>query len=349
MIRVLIVDDSPTLRQLIRAILESDSELQVVGEARNGEEAITLSDRLQPDIITMDIQMPGVDGYQAIRHIMAESPRPIVVLTSTKSDRELGISFRATELGALSVVGKPQGPAGMDPEADKLIASVKAMAGVKVVGRRPWLLSKKVEPPARQPCLRSSREPVRLFAIGASTGGPPALQVVLSKLPAGLSAPVVVVQHISPGFIHGLARWLNQTIPLQVKVAEERERLRPGMVYLAPDSQHLLVKQVGLTYLKDDPPVDGHRPSVTALFESVARSYGPAVVGVLLTGMGSDGARGLKALCDAGGDTIVQDEDTCVVFGMPKQAIALGAAQEVLPLERIGVRLVELARVPVTR
>ena len=342
MIRVLIVDDSPTLRGLIRSVLESDPELQVVGEARHGEEAIAQCESLQPDIITMDIQMPVMDGYQAIRHIMSESPRPIVVLTSSESERQLGVSAKASELGALAVGRKPHGLPGVDPEADKLIASVRAMAGVKVVGRRPWLLKKEVEPPARQPRTRPTHGLVRLVAIGASTGGPPALQVVLSKLPADSPLPIMVVQHISPGFVSGLARWLNQTISLEVQVAEANEPLRPGTVYLAPDGQHLLVKRRGLVWLKDDPLVDGHRPSVTALFESVAQGYGSSVVGVLLTGMGSDGARGLKALRDAGGYTIAQDEDSCVVFGMPKQAIALGAAVEVLPLEQIGSRLAEL-------
>jgi two-component system chemotaxis response regulator CheB len=342
MIQVLIVDDSPTLRRVIRSVLESDPELQVVGEARNGEEAIALCDELQPDIITMDIQMPVMDGYQAIGHIMAESPRPILVLTTSDSDRQLGVSFKAIELGALYVAGKPKGPAGVDPEADKLIASVKAMAGVKVVGRRPWLLKHGSEPPIVRPAPRPSRSPVGLIAIGASTGGPPALQAILSELKAGLSVPVVVVQHISPGFVRGLARWLNQTTPLQVKLAEAGECLRADRVYVAPDGQHLLVRRRGLASLKDDPKVDGHRPSVTALFESVARTYGSSAVGVLLTGMGSDGAQGLKMLREAGGHTIVQDKDTCVVFGMPKQAIALGAAIEVLPLGEIGRRLVEL-------
>jgi two-component system chemotaxis response regulator CheB len=321
----------------------------VVGEARNGKEAIALCHELEPDIITMDIRMPVMDGYQAIRHIMTESPRPIVVLTTTQSDVELGTSFKAVELGALSVVSKPQGPAGEDPEADKLIAQVKAMAGVKVVSRRPWLLEDTPEPPPRQPRRRPSPGSVRLIAIGASTGGPPALQIVLSKLPASLSVPVVVVQHISPGFVHGLTRWLNQAAPLRVKLAESGECLHPGTVYLAPDDHHLLVKQSGRARLKDDPKIDGHRPSATALFESVAQSYGQAAVGVLLTGMGSDGARGLKALHEAGGHTLAQDEETCVVFGMPKQAIALGAAEEVLPLEQIGLRLAELVGVPVTR
>jgi two-component system chemotaxis response regulator CheB len=355
MIRVLIVDDSPTLRKLTRAILESDPALQVVGEARNSEEAVALTHKLQPDIITMDVRMSEMDGYQAIRRIMAESPRPIVVLTSTESDREPPINFKALEAGALMVVGKPHGLPDTDPQADQLIAQVKTMAEIKVVRRRWWLLGEKpasprgepVEPGQNGPVVTTPRAvtgPVRLIAIGASTGGPPALQIIFGQLPPGLPVPIVVVQHISHGFVGGLARWLGDTTPLRIKVAETGEPLRPGTVYLAPDDQHLLVTQGNLALLKTSPPVDGHRPSVTVLFESVAQHYGSTAVGVLLTGMGSDGARGLKALHDAGGRTIAQDKATCVVFGMPQQGIALGVAHEVLPLEQIGPRLAELVR-----
>ncbi len=349
MIRVLIVDDSPTLRYLIRAILESDPELQVVGEAYNGEHAVTLCHKLQPDIITMDVQMPKMNGFDAIRRIMAESPRPILVLTSTLSDEQLGISFKALEAGALMVVGKPHGLPDTDPEAEQLILQVKAMADVKVVRRRPWLQKETAAPPPGRQGPRPSPGMVRLIAIGASTGGPPALQAILSQLPADLAVPVAVVQHISPGFVEGLVRWLNGTTPLTVKVAEHGERLQPGIVYVAPDGQHLLVKQTGRVWLRDDPPVNGHRPSVTVLFESAAQSYRAAVVAVLLTGMGCDGAQGLKSLYDAGSCTIAQDQATCVVFGMPKEAIALGAATEILALQQIGGRLVELVAARVTR
>jgi two-component system chemotaxis response regulator CheB len=355
MIRVLIVDDSPTLRHLIRAILESDPALRVVGEARHSDEAVALAHKLQPDIITMDIHMLQADGYQATRRIMAESPRPIVVLSDSKSNLEPANSLEALNAGALIVVGKPHGLPGADPQADQLIAQVKTMAEVKVVRRRWWLLGEKpasprgepVEPGQNRPVVTTPRAvsgPVRLIAIGASTGGPPALQIIFGQLPPGLPVPILVVQHISHGFVGGLARWLDDTTPLRIKVAENSESLRPGTVYLAPDDQHLLVAQGNLALLKTSPPVDGHRPSVTVLFESVARHYGSTAVGVLLTGMGSDGAQGLKALHDAGGHTIAQDEATSVVFGMPQQGIALGVAHEVLPLEQIGPRLAELVR-----
>jgi len=347
MIRVLIADDSPTLRHLIRAILESDPELQVVGEAHNGEQAVALCHELRPDIITMDVRMPKMNGFQAIQQIMVESPRPILVLTSTSSDIELGISFKAIEAGALMVAGKPCGLPDTDPEAARLILQVKAMSEVKVVARRPRVQKKTPAPPGNQPRPGpgpAPGRPVRLIAVGASTGGPPALQAILSQLPADLSVPVVVVvQHMSPGFMKGFVRWLTGTTSLRVKLAEQGEPLQPGTVYLGPDHQHLLAAQNGHVRLSDSSPLGGHRPSATVLFESVAQHYGRAAVGVLLTGMGKDGAQGLKALYDAGAHTIVQDEATCVVFGMPKEAIALGAAAEVLPPERIGAGLALLA------
>jgi two-component system chemotaxis response regulator CheB len=337
MFRVLIADDSPTLRFLIRTILESDPDLEVVGEACNGKEAVALCHKLQPDIITMDVRMPELNGFQAIRRIMAESPRPIMVLTSTTSDFELGISFKAIEAGALMVVGKPHGLPGDDPEADQLVAQVKAMADVKVVRRR-WS-TLETPPVLPNPALRPLPGPPRLIVIGASTGGPPALHAILSQLPADYPIPIAVVQHISPGFVSGLARWLDQTVPLRVKLAESGEYMQAGVVYIAPDDGHLLVTQDNQISLRMTPAVRGHRPSVTALFESAAQSFGYAAVGVLLTGMGDDGARGLKALHNAGAFTIAQDKDTCVVFGMPKEAIALDAVETVLPLDLIGVHL----------
>ena len=345
MIRVLIVDDSQTMRVVIRNILESDPELRVVGEARNGREAINLCKRVEPDIVTMDIRMPEMDGFQAIQRIMAESPRPIVVLTSTKSDRELGISFKAIDYGALAVTKKPFFSAGIYPNAEKLIGEVKAMAQVKVVGRRRSTVKETSKPPSPRslyPILVSN--PLRLIAMGASTGGPPALNVILTKLPSDLPVPVVVVQHISVGFMKGLVRWLNDTTPLRVRIATNGVLMEPGTVYLPPDQQHLTVGKGWRAWLQDSPPVGGHRPSVTVLFDSVAEHYGRSAAGVLLTGMGADGARGLKAIRDAGGYTIAQDEDTSVVFGMPKEAIKMGGASEVAALGDIGERLTSLMK-----
>jgi two-component system, chemotaxis family, protein-glutamate methylesterase/glutaminase len=346
MIRVLVAEDSPTLRILIRRTLENDPEILVVGEAADGEEAIALCRRLNPDIVTMDIHMPRMDGYEAIRHIMAETPRPIVVLTSTESDISLGTTYKAIQVGALMVIRKPKAMPGVDPEADNLISQIKAMADVKVVRRNRWSQMDRPKMTGKTVMPRSSHvEPVRLVAIGASTGGPPALQTILSRLPAGFPAPILVVQHISRNFINGLATWLKETTPLQVRVAQPYEKLKPGTVYLAPDEKHLTITAEGSLWLNSMPLVDGHCPSATVLFESAAAAKGPETAGVILTGMGSDGARGLKALHDAGGYTIAQDEASCIIFGMPKEAVAMGAVNEVLPLNMISHRLRELVSV----
>jgi len=343
MVRVLIVDDSPTLRILIRRILDSDPEIRVVGEAANGEEAIALCRKLNPDIITMDIHMPRMDGYETIRHIMAEMPRPVVVLTTTESDIKLETTYKAIESGALMVLGKPKGMPDIDPEAGSLISQIKAMADVKVVRRTRWSRMDQPKMPGKAVVPRDSRlQPVQLVTVGVSTGGPPALQVILNRLPAGFSASILVVQHMSRGFINGLATWLNETTPLLVKVAQPYEKLKLGTVYLAPDEKHLAVTADGSVWLKSMPLVDGHCPSATVLFESAAAGNASKTAGVLLTGMGSDGARGLKTLHDAGGYTIAQDEASCIIFGMPKEAIAMGAVNEVLPLEMISNRLKQL-------
>ena len=295
--------------------------------------------RLQPDVITMDIRMPVMDGYKAIQHIMAESPRPIVVCTTTVSDKEMKISFKAIEAGALVVIGKPGGLPGEDLAANELITTVKAMAGVKVIRRRRWLQEN--HKPLKTPLNIDLKvnEDIKLIAIGASTGGPPAIHQILCRPGNILPVPIIVVQHITPGFVVGLARWLDETSPYQVTVAEDGEYLKPGHVYLAPDNNHLEVAGPNRILLKTSAPLNRHRPSVSMMFESVARVLGDKAVGVLLTGMGEDGASGLLAMYKANAYTIAQDRASCIVFGMPKVAVALGAAREVCPLDQIGPRL----------
>lgn len=347
MIRVLVVDDSPTQRLLIHRVLESDPAIAVVGEAKNGVEAIELRDRLHPDIVTMDIQMPKMDGFEAIRRIMSESPCPIIVLTTSDSDTRFNTSFHALKAGALTVLRKPCGPVESDAKARQLIFQVKTMAGVKVVGRR-----RNVDvPPATEPRIEWKPPPEPpagvcpdVIAIGASTGGPPALQRILGGLSAEDLPPILVVQHISPGFLEGFAHWLNETITLHVKPAEAGEIVSPGIAYLAPDGCHLQVTSGGRIVLQASPPIDGHIPSVTALFDSVADSYGASAVGILLTGMGRDGAAGLLKIKAMGAYTIVQDEASSVVYGMGREAVALGAASEILPLDRIAARVSTLIR-----
>lgn len=343
MIRVLIVDDSPTIRSLVRHILESDPELCVVGEAGDGSQAVAVCRTKNPDIITMDIHMPVMDGYTAIRTIMDRYPRPIVVLTSTESEMSYGVSVKGIEAGALTVVRKPRGLPGEDPRAGELIGQVKAMAGVKVIRRHSTVAGGTLDGALEKTAGYTGAGRARIVAIGASTGGPPALKAILEPFTAGPPpVPIAVVQHISSGFVKGLARWLRDTTRLDVRVVTNGETLQPGCVYLAMDNRHMMIGKEGRAWLMDSAPVDGHRPSVTALFNSVARNYGALSMGVVLTGMGRDGASGLKSIREAGGHTIAQDEASSVVFGMPKEAIAAGAAVEVLALDRIGARLGDL-------
>jgi two-component system chemotaxis response regulator CheB len=345
MIRVLIVDDSAVLRQSTRFILESDPELRVIGEAGDGAEAVALAERLRPDVITMDIRMPKMDGLEAIRWIMAEHPAPIVIVTSLDLDRELGVSLQAAKLGAVAVLKRPS--RASDPMhkafAAKLIEQVKLMSAVKVIQRTraiaPAELSTEADHPAPAPMPVSS---TRIVAIGSSTGGPAALYRILGALPADWTVPILVVQHISFGFVEGLASWLDKASPLCVKVAQPGERIQSGIVYIAPDDHHLLIDRRCRIVLSQTEPVGGHRPSVTPLFQSVAQTYGPAAMSIILTGMGADGAVGMQALYQTGAITIAQDESSCVVFGMPKEAIALGAVQHIVPLDQIAQKMMEL-------
>jgi two-component system, chemotaxis family, protein-glutamate methylesterase/glutaminase len=338
-IRVLIVDDSAVLRQSIRLILQSDPELLVVGEANNGLDAIAMAEKLQPDVITMDIQMPKMDGLGAIREIMAEHPAPIVVVTGADLDRDITLASQATKVGAISVLKRPEGigHAGYQAFAVKLIEQVKLMSAVKVI-RRPKELTGHPPPVVMAPAAHLPE----LVAIGSSTGGPAALHRILSALPADFPVPILIVQHISFGFVEGLASWLGAACPLKVKVGSQGERIETGTVYIAPDGSHMQVDRFHKIVLSNADPVSGFRPSVTAMFESVAYCYGAGTVAVILTGMGSDGAVGMKALHAAGATTLAQDEASCVVYGMPKEAIALGVIDRVVALDQVARVMTEL-------
>ncbi|MBU1276507.1 MAG: chemotaxis-specific protein-glutamate methyltransferase CheB [Proteobacteria bacterium] len=346
MTKILIVDDSSTQRQLLRQVLSQDPDFEVVGEAADGVEALKLCHELQPDLVTMDIQMPRMNGYEATRRIMSESPRPVVVLTSSFSDRMLGISFKALDNGALMVLGKPTSLAMTQQEKEQLLGQLKAMAGVKVVRRR-WNRQVPFRESGEVPAasLAPAGKKVELICMGASTGGPPALQKVLQGLSPQATPPIALVQHINLGFMDSLARWLSDTTGFQVMPAKPGVRLQPGMVLLAPENRHLTVFKGGMVRLTEDAPMDGHRPSVTTLFRSAA-VYGPSALGVLFTGMGRDGAQGLLEMKEAGAWTIAQDKATSVVFGMPGEAVALGGASEVLPLDAIAGRLNSLCAPP---
>jgi two-component system chemotaxis response regulator CheB len=314
MFRVLVAEDSATARELLVEILRADSEIEVVGEATNGLEAVEITKRLRPTVVTMDIRMPKLDGFEATRQIMIEAPTPIVIVSGITDLREVEISMHALRLGALAVLGKPPGPESADFEehSQRLVQTVKAMAQVKVVRRWPDRVL------AQPPPLPSMHVhvPPRVVAIAASTGGPAALARLLSDLPPDFALPVLIVQHIAKGFVDGFAAWLNTAgASLRVKVAQDGEPLRPRTVYVAPDDRHLGVADESTIAVSNAAPIEGFRPSGTFLFESVANAFGSAIVAVVLTGMGADGVAGLRAVRIAGGRIIAQDEETSVVFG----------------------------------
>jgi two-component system chemotaxis response regulator CheB len=290
----------------------------------------------------MDIIMPIMDGLEAIQYIMASCPTPILVVTS---NREAGIAFQAISSGALEVMQKPD--LSLGPEQwDGFVERVKILSQVKVIthlrGRRAVKKSPEIEVAPPAPATRPLPRRGWLVAIGSSTGGPGALSSVLSPLPKDLSAGLVVVQHIAEGFVEGLVEWLDTITELKVRKATAGQVISPGEVYIAPTGRHMVVTGDGKVDLNDDPPVEGQRPSVDVLFESVCRYYGPRSISVLLTGMGRDGARGLKKIREAGGKTIAQDEETSAVFGMPKVAIELGGVDMVLPLHSIAGQITRL-------
>jgi two-component system chemotaxis response regulator CheB len=340
MIRVVVAEDSRAQRALLVAILESDPAIRVVGEAVDGSEAVEMTLRLRPDLVTMDVNMPRVDGLEATREIMVRAPTPIVVVSSGVRPDDIALSLRATEAGALAAVAKPESPSSprFDEDRAQLVAMVKAMADVKVVRRRSGSRESDV-PAAPTPAPRA---PVRLVAVAASTGGPVALQTILGALPASFPVPVLVVQHMSRGFVAVLARWLGSATGLRVKVAEAGERLLPGVVYLAPDDQHLGVAPGGAVELSGAPPEEGFRPSASHLFRSASAAYGDSLLAVILTGMGSDGVRGLREAHAAGALVLAQDQASSVIYGMPGEAVRAGVVGGVLPLHAIGPRLAQL-------
>lgn len=341
MIRVLVVDDSPTARSLLVEILRSDPEIQVVGEAKDGLEAVEMTQRLRPQLITMDVRMPRMDGFAATKEIMITAPTPIIIVTGSTEGREVELAMNILRTGAVAVLRKPVGPSSpqFEEAVQKLLTTVKTMAHVKVV--RHWRsAAPRPEPPPRLFPARAG-ERGQLVAIATSTGGPAALHHLFSGLPGDFPAPILVVQHITPGFMPGLADWLNSSSDLQVKVAEQAEPLLPHTIYLGPDDHHLGVSGRRTILLSASPPVGGFRPSGTALFDSVAQVFGASVLAVILTGMGEDGVAGLRAVRQAGGRIIAQDEKSSVVFGMPGVAVAAGLADLVLPLDAMAARLVE--------
>lgn len=327
-IKVLVVDDSIVMRRIISDILSKDEEIEVVGAARNGAEALEMVRELDPDVVTMDIEMPVMDGLTALQHIMAESPRPVVMLSSMDK-RQADITLKSLDMGAVDFISKTSGSLSLDLErtGEDIIAKVKAAAKAAIL---PLPAADKAKP-VPIPALSGDW----LVIIGSSTGGPKALPEVLSRLPANLPAAVLIVQHMPEGFTRSFAERLNWVSPLEVKEAEEGEEMKQGKVYLAQGNKHLILDGKRLR-LDDGPKVNYVRPAIDVLMKSAAPIYGPRTIGVILTGMGSDGAEGMKCIKRNGGKTIAQSEETCVVYGMPKAVVESGAADRVVPLEEIA-------------
>ena len=353
MIKVLVVEDSAVVRELLIHLLGSDPELQVVGSASNGEEALEAVKGKRPDIITMDIHMPKMDGLEATRRIMETIPTPIVVVSGSSNPQESEASFRAIEAGALAMVQKPRawGHPAHEAGAKELIQTVKLMSEVKVVRR--WARQRAEEEPsavlvprgvASLPMPEALPAEIKLVAIGASTGGPLVIQTILSLLPKHFSVPIVIVQHMAPGFVAGFAEWLGQSCGLPVHIPVHGEQLLAGHVYVAPDGFQMSVEHGARVGLNQDEAENGLRPSVSYLFRSVARVYGPKAVGVLLTGMGKDGANELKLMKERGSLTLVQDRESSVVHGMPGEAITIDASTYVLAPAGIAAALSRLAK-----
>lgn len=338
MIRVIVADDSAVVADILTAVLEQDPEIRVVGRAKNGAEAVDLVKALRPDLLLLDVCMPVMDGIQATAAIMAACPVPILVVAASVNE-STNVAFKAIQAGAVDVVEKPALTLTADYARLDLIRHVKLVSRVTPVRRGRAGLPLRCTPPPESAD--------RVVAIAASTGGPPALAHVLGALGGGFPSPILVVQHISPGFLEGFVEWLGSVVPMPVCIAERGEEPEPGRVHLAPEGCHLGLDVRGRLVISRDPPRDGHRPSGTVLFESVAEACGPYGVGVLLTGMGRDGADGLKALRDAGGRTICQDEATSVIWGMPKAGVEVGAAERVLPLEAIPAGILAALESPV--
>jgi two-component system, chemotaxis family, protein-glutamate methylesterase/glutaminase len=359
-IRVLVVDDSAFLRRALPRILESDPEITVVATASNGAEGVRLVKELRPDVVTLDVMMPGLDGLSALRQIMREAPTPVVMVSSLTAEGEKE-TLEALALGAVDFVTKPSGPVSLDIDkvSIELVEKIRAAYGTRTkvetradgVWERFRTLADTLR--SRDGSIEAAAQPEseiggkRLIAIATSTGGPSALQTLLPMLPADLGAGIVVVQHIAAGFTKALAERLNDLSKITVREARDGEPILPGVALVSPADMHMLVRRVGVRLsvrLSREPAMATYRPSADVLFRSIASVCAEEACAVVLTGMGDDGALGLKAIRDGGGHTIAQDEKTSLIYGMPKWAVEMGGVSVSLPLDLIGAEIVRSAR-----
>lgn len=346
--RVMIVEDSQVVREFLQHVIDQDPRLEVSASVGSAEEALRLMHQVSPDVVSMDVRLPGMNGLEATQRIMRDKPTPIVVVAASIDSDDLRISMNALRMGALAVVEKPLGVTHHDYQmmADHLCNQLAVMSQVKVIRQRlsqtkPHASDRKCVPRIVDQSLSTARGSFSAMGIVASTGGPAALQKLLGRLDPGFPLPIALVQHMANGFLAGFVSWLQGACPLRVVIAQHGEKPLPSTVYVPPVDRHLRIEH-GLLHLDAGPFVSSQRPSGTVLFQSMAESLGPQAIGVLLTGMGEDGAVGLKELFDVGGYTIAEDATTAVVYGMPAAAVRLGAVRELLPLHQINSRLQEL-------
>jgi len=343
MIKILIADDSAFMRKLLSDLFSAEPDFVVIDTARNGQDAVDKVKRLKPDLITMDVEMPIMDGITALEMIMKDTPTPVIMISSlTRDGAEATLS--ALELGAVDFVAKPAGIISSTASiGHEIVAKVRMAVGAKV----PKFYEKTVKAPAMiNPVFRRTivDSDEQVVAIGTSTGGPRALQEIITKLPGNLPCGVVIVQHMPPGFTKSLSERLNSLSSVTVKEAEHNDVVRPGLVLIAPGDYHMTIEREGnkrVIKLNQNPPLSGHRPAVDPMMESVAKAYGQGAVGVILTGMGHDGAKGIQAIKQKLGYTIAEDQSTAVVFGMSKSAIELGVVDKVAPLSTIATEIVK--------
>jgi two-component system, chemotaxis family, protein-glutamate methylesterase/glutaminase len=344
---VLVVDDSPICRQLICDALAKDPDLEIVGTCSDGQQAVNMVRELRPQVVTMDVDMPVMDGLTAVEQIMAENPVPILVLTADPRSQKPELTCKALELGALALQVKPSLDAG--PEAWNLAREVKLISSVRVIRHlrgNKKLASKPASSPLSTPLdvQAFNSSPIGIVAIASSTGGPQVIHKLFSELPSDFPAPIVLVQHINSAFAESLAGWLAATSKLKVRLAKDGDALVPGEALVAPPGHHLVIPGRGRVLLRMGEPKEGHIPSGTLLLESAAKAYGRRTVGVILTGMGADGSDGMVAIKNAGGKTIAQSQESCVVFGMPGAAISKNAVQHVVHGDDLANALIRLAR-----
>jgi len=334
MIGVFLVEDSPIALQVLTKVISDAPDVKIVGTADNGRDALLAIPQVNPDIICTDLYMKGMNGLELIQQIMTRFPKPILVISVAVGADNPENVFQLLQAGAIDVFPKPVTGLSSDYNKDELLNKIRVLAGVKVFTRSSRSI---VNNPIPVPVTnRTTNAQIKIIAIGASTGGPQATCKILRVLPKDFPVPIIFTQHISVGFLDGLVSWMNQECELAVKIAEQGEVLQPGVVYYAPDGFNLEVNRQQKVNLSPAYLGEIHCPSVNVMFRSVALHYGSSSLGVLLTGMGEDGAQGMLAIAQAGGITIGQDEASCAVFGMPKAAIDLGAVQHIVEIDKMG-------------